>query len=418
MKLIKTSIFSGIITFVRICSGFLIGKVVALFIGPTGIALIGQFSNFISVVLTFSNGAINNGVIKYTAEYNDDEVNSKLLYSTAVKISIFCSIIVGTILIFFSNYISTYIFKSIDYSLLVKVFGITIIFYSLNSLLISILNGKGDIKKYTIVNTTSVLIGLILTITLVYFFRIQGALYSLILNQSIVFFFTLYLISKSTWFRIRNFIAPFSIVIAKKLSGFSLMAIASALTIPISQILLRNVIIKELGVDSAGYWQGMMRISDGYLMIIITSLSTYYLPKLSSLKTNQEIRIEVIQALKLITPIVMLGSILIYFSRFLIIDLLFTRDFREMESLFLFQLLGDNLKIASWLIGYIMVAKAMTRNFILLEIIINVTYVCIGYVCIHFYNLEGISFAFFLNYLICLIFLIIFFRKLLFLKYE
>lgn len=418
MKLIKTSIFSAILTFVRISSGFVVGKVIAFFIGPSGIALIGQFSNFISIVLTFSNGAINNGVIKYTAEYNGDEEKSKMLFGTAFKISFYCSVIVGIILTGFSNYFSNFIFNSDNFSLLIRVFGGTVLFYSLNTLLISILNGKAEIRKYTLVNSIGVLIGLLLTTLFVYFFKIQGALYSLILSQSVVFFFTVFLILKTSWFKFNYFLSPFKKDMAKKLGGYSLMAIASVLTIPISQIILRNLMIDKLGVDSAGYWQGMMRISDGYLMLITTSLSTYYLPKLSSLKTDKDIRNEVINGLKIIMPVVIVGCLLIYFLKFFIIDLLYTKEFLKMEQLFLFQLLGDVFKIASWLIGYVMVARAMTKSFVFVEIFFNITYVGLGYLCIHYFNFEGISFAFFLNYLFCLIFMAIYFRKLLFGRYE
>jgi PST family polysaccharide transporter len=368
MKLLRTSIFSAIITFVRIASGFVAGKVIAFFIGPSGVALIGQFSNFISVVLTFSNGAINNGVIKYTAQFNGNDDSSKQLFSTAFKISFFCSAVVGVILFVFSNFFSNFIFDKNSFSLLIRVFGGTVLFYSLNTLLISILNGKEEIRKYTIVNTISVLIGLVFTILLVYYFKIQGALYALILSQSIVFFLTVFLVSNTSWFNFNYFFSPFNMDMALKLGRFSLMAIASVLTIPISQILLRNLMINKLGVDWAGYWQGMTRISDGYLMLITTSLSTYYLPKLSSLKTDNEIRYEVINGLKIIVPIVFTGAVVIYLCRFFIINLLYTKEFFEMEQLFLFQLGGDVLKIASWLIGYIMIARAMTKSFIFLEI--------------------------------------------------
>jgi PST family polysaccharide transporter len=46
-----------------------------MFTGPAGI-LIGQSTNFISIV-DLANGAINSGVIKYTAEYEKEEVKLK-----------------------------------------------------------------------------------------------------------------------------------------------------------------------------------------------------------------------------------------------------------------------------------------------------------------------------------------------------
>jgi O-antigen/teichoic acid export membrane protein len=416
LKLIKTSFFSAIITFIRIASGFVAGKVVALFTGPAGVALIGQFSNFISIVLTFANGAINTGVIKYTAEYEDNELQTKKLFSTSLKISIYCSGICGIILLFIASHISQLLFHSPVYINPIKILGVTAIFYSLNSLLISILNGKKQIKTYTIVNTAGSIIGLLFTIILVYFYKIEGALYALVLAQSIVFFVTLVMIMKSSWFSWSYFNQPFNNKTARKLSHFSLMTIVTALTVPVSQIILRNLLINKLGISSAGYWQGMMRISDGYLMLITTSLSTYYLPKLSSLKTDIDLREEIFYGYKIILPTVFIGCTLIFFSRFLIIKILYTSSFMAMEQLFLFQLIGDFFKIAAWIIAYLMLAKAMTKLFIITEIVFSVLYLALGYICVKLFGLKGITMAFALNYVLYLLTMIIIFKKLLFNK--
>ena len=416
MNLIKTSFFSAIITLIRISAGFVANKVVAVITGPGGVALIGAFSNFISIVLTFANGAINTGVVKYTAEYEDDNEKLKSLFSTSFKISLCCSGIVGVILLLFGSFFSSWIFVNNLYSNPIRVLGVTIILYSLNTLLISILNGKKQIKTYTVVNTLGSLIGLGFTFILVYCFKLEGALYALVLSQSIVFFVTLFFITKSDWFSWNYFNQAFDKPMALKLSHYSLMAVVSALTIPISQILLRNIIITQLGVDSAGYWQGIMRVSDGYLMIVTTSLSTYYLPKLSSIKEEKELRDEVFKSFKIIMPLVIIGCVFIYLLRYVIISILFTKDFYAMESLFLWQLIGDIFKIASWILGYIMIAKSMTKYFLITEIVFSIGYVLCGGLFLKYFNLQGVTIAFAFNYLLCLFFMIYVFRKMLFKK--
>ena len=414
MKLVKTTFFSAIITVIRIASGFIAGKVLAIFTGPAGVALIGAFSNFITIVLTFANGAINTGVIKYTAEYNDDEKKLKSLFSTSFKISIYCSAAIGLVLLILAPYFSTWIFTVGIYANPIRVLGFTIILYSFNSLLISILNGRGLIKTYTIVNTIGSVIGLLFTIILVYFYKIAGALYALVLAQSIVFFVTAGLVMKSSWFSWSFFNQAFNKQIAAKLSQYSLMAIVTALTIPVSQIILRNMLIDKLGMVNAGYWQGMMRISDAYLMLITTSLSTYYLPKLSSLKTDIEIRTEIFNGYKLIIPAVLISCTVIYFLRFFLIQFFYTPDFLAMEGLFFWQLLGDFFKLAAWMLSYLMLAKAMTKVYVITEVLFSLSYLTLSYLLVSNFNLEGITMAFALNYFLYFIIMIFLFRKLIF----
>ena len=400
MKLIKTTFFSGIITIIRITSGFVANKVVASYTGTAGIAVIGSFVNFINIVLTFANGGISAGVVKYTAEFEADEPKLKSLFSTSLKISLFCSGIVGIVLLILANFFSKLIFLSNIYSNQIRILGITIFLYALNVLFLSILNGKKQIKTYTIVNTVGSIVGLLVTVLLVYFFKLDGALYALVLSQSIIFFITLFFVMKSSWFSMDYFYQRLDHEIVKKLGQYTLMAIVSALTVPVSQLVLRNMIIETKGINDAGLWQGMMRISDGYLMLMTTALATYYLPKLSSLKITSEIRTEILNGYKVILPTVFASCAIIFFFRFTIIDLLYTKDFRSMSDLFFFQLLGDFFKMGSWILAYLMLAKSMTKIFIITEIVFSGLYVVLGYVCVNYFGIEGIAIAFAINYLL------------------
>lgn len=413
MNLIKTSVFSAIITFVRISSGFVAGKIIAMLTGPIGVATVGAFTNFISIVLAIGNGAINNGVIKYVSEYNDDKEKTMRLISTALKITFFSSIVVSAFILFFARYFSKVILGNSEYVNVIIVLGITLIFYSLNSLIISILNGKGEIKKYTLVNATGSIISLLLTILLVVYYKVTGALYSIVLSQVIVFAFTFFLVRKSGIISKKTILEKFDKKLGLKLSHFSLMALVSALTVPVSQILLRNIISHNLGINAAGYWQGMMRVSDGYLMLITTSLSVYYLPKLSALVTNREIRTEVLNGYKIILPTVLIGCIIIYLSRFYVIEVLFSKKFFQMESLFFWQLIGDFFKMASWVLAFLMLAKAKTTIYIITEIGFSALYVLLSYALIQIFGIRGTAISFALNYFIYMLVMIYFFRKLL-----
>jgi O-antigen/teichoic acid export membrane protein len=416
MKLVKTSFFSAIITFVRISSGFISGKIIALITGPAGVALLGSFTNFITIILTFANGAINTGVIKYTAEHGSDDIKIKALFSTSLKISFFCSVIVGFFLVLFSSFFSSLVFSDTLYTKEICVLGFTIIFYSLNTLMISVLNGKGQIKKFTLVNLIGTLVGLLATILLVYFFNLKGAIYALILTPSLVFFITVILLYRTPWFSWSYFGGKLDIKIAKNLGAYSLMAIVSALTIPVSQILIRNMLISKVGINDAGYWQAMLRVSDGYLMLITTSLGTYYLPKLSAITSDSAIKKEVSYGYKIVMPVVLIGCVSIYFLRFFIIELLFSPKFSQMEGLFFWQLIGDLFKVATFLLGYVMVAKAMTTYYIMTEIIFSSLYVFFSWVFVSKFGLIGVTEAFALNYLICFIYMLFIFRKLVFKK--
>ena len=162
MTLIKTSVLTAISTIITVISGFVINKVIALYIGPSGLAVVGQLQNFMTIVTTFSNGAITSGIVKYTAEYQTIEQKHKI-FSTSIIISLICSFIISLLLFGFSGYLSELILKDVKYNSVFIVLGITIFLFALNTILMSILNGQKEIKKYILVNISSRIFSLFFT---------------------------------------------------------------------------------------------------------------------------------------------------------------------------------------------------------------------------------------------------------------
>ena len=217
MTLIKTSILSFIATTIKIVSGLVINKAVATYIGPAGLALMGQFQDFSRLVMTAAQGAINNGVIKYVAEYGKDNARIPILFSTASKISLFSSILVGIVIILFSNYASLNFLKSEDYSYIFVIFGFTIVLFVINSLLLSILNGLKEIKTWVMINIIQSIYSLIFTTLLIIYLGLDGALIALVTNQSVVFLIALWILRKHPVINLENFKGTFDKSEVKKL---------------------------------------------------------------------------------------------------------------------------------------------------------------------------------------------------------
>ena len=397
MNFYKTSLYSIFITSFRVGSGFLSGKVVSLILGPAGIATLGSFSNFVTIMFSLSNGGISNGIVKYSAKYTDRPKKLIQFLSTASFLSLFFSFFFGLVLILFHYKISFYVLSNYIYSDAILVLGSTLFLFSLNSLCISALNGVGDIKLLTIINAVGSFFSLILTVFCVYFFQLRGALYSIFLSQSIPFFFTLFLIFKNNSLSLSSFIPKINKNFILRLSGFSAMALISGVCVPISQLLIRNRIISSLGLDSAGYWQSVNRVSDGLLLVVTTAMSTYYLPKFSKIFDLNSLKKEVILGLKTILPIVFIFEVIVFFFRKNILSILFSDSFLPAESLFFGQLVGDFFKIGNWMLGYLMIAKSMTKIYIGFEIFFSLTLVSFNFLFIEYFDYQGVTLGYAAN---------------------
>lgn len=398
MNLLKTSVLNGVAVLIKTITLFVLNKILAVYLGPTGYAALGQFQNFIQMVTTFAGSAINTAVIKYTAEYHEDESKQRAIWKTAGSIVFVFSLMFAFLILIFQRQLSLYIFHTLEYQTVFVWFAVFLLFFNFNTLFLAILNGKKEILKLVLANIAGSLFALIVTSILAIKLHLYGALIALSIYQSIAFIVTLFLCYRADWFKFSSLFGKIDLEITKKLSSFIWMALVSAICVPLSQILIRAYLSQEFGLAYAGYWEAMIRLSTVYLMLVTTTLGVYYLPRLSELKMIDEIKKEVYLGYKFLFPLAVAGGVVIFVLRDLIINVLFSPSFAPMQSLFFWQMMGDALKIGSWILAYLMLSKAMTKLYISTEIIFTLSLIALTYVCTQLFGFEGVSIAHLINY--------------------
>lgn len=398
MNLFRTSVLNGVAVLIKTITMFVLNKILAVYLGPTGYAAIGQFQNFIQMVTTFAGSAINTAVVKYTAEYHEDETKQRAVWKTAGSIVFLFSLVFAILILIFQKQLALYIFQSLKYQTIFIWFAIFLIFFNFNTLFLAILNGKKEILKLVLANIAGSLFALVITGVLAIKLQLYGALIALSIYQSIAFIVTLILCHRADWFEFSSLLGKIDLGITKKFASFILMALVSAICVPLSQMLIRAYLTQEFSLAYAGYWEAMIRLSTVYLLLVTTTLGVYYLPRLSELNAIDEIKKEVYLGYKFIFPLAVIGGICVFILRDWIINLLFSPSFAPMQDLFLWQMMGDALKIGSWILAYLMLSKAMTKLYICTEIIFTVSLIALTYICTQVFGFEGVSIAHLINY--------------------
>lgn len=416
--IVKVFSLTSLSTLVKMLTGFVSVKVVASIIGPAGVALVGQLNNFATIAMSLSSGGINNGITKYISEFRNDEGKVRTYLSTALRITVICSLCVGVAMIVLNRLLSRLILQTEEYWYVFLIFGFTILLYAINSMLLSVVNGFKEFKKYVKINIANSIVGLCFTLAFVLTLGLPGALVSAVTYQSVMLFITMWLIRNSAWAAWSNFKGLLNKLASKQYFKYTLMTLTTAATVPISQLLLRSYVISEISPIEAGWWEAMNRLSNMYLMVITTSFTVYYMPRLSELSDKFELRREILKAYKLIVPMLIVGFTLIYLFRHLIITILFSSEFQPMENLFIWQLIGDFFKICSWLLAFLMVAKARMKAYITTEIVFALTFICLGFVFMRLNGVVGITQAYLINFILYLICMVILFKDILIIKRD
>jgi polysaccharide transporter, PST family len=402
----KVSIWSGIAALVRMGINLAISKVLAIFIGPSGFALVGQLQNGLAIFRTISTGAISNGVTKYVANNGSNKDKQTTFIRAAIRITSICSVITSVLILVFARSISLYLFQQDIYTDIVVFFGMSLSFFAFNGLFLAIVNGKKEFKKFIVASISGAVFTLVLTFLFVYSWGLYGALLAFAIAQSLVFFVTAVMVRSDLkqWFS-GFFNKAISTEHYVSLLKFALMALTTALIVPFVQILIRNHIIDHVSLTDAGIWEGMNKISTTYLGLITLSLTTYYLPHISEIKDNLEVKNEVKKTLMSIFPIILIITVIIFLLKSFIINLLFTVEFMPMESLFSVKLVGDIFKILSWVLSFVMLAKAMTKLFIATEIVFSGALYLLSIYLVNSLGLIGSVYAYTVNYMAYFVFL-------------
>lgn len=418
MDLKTTTLWSALSTIIRMLAGIISVKFVAYIVGPSGVALIGQLQSFISITNSGANMGMGQGTIKYLSENRKDKIKHQKILSSSFFVTVFCSIIISTVILVFYNTIGNYLFKTNDFDFIIIILALSLSFYAVQQILTQALNGYQEIKKLIAAKIVTSIIGLIFTLLLVYIAGVEGALLALVITQIIGFIVLIYFSLKSSWFKKEMFFSGYDKETLKRLFKYSLMTFVSVILLNVRQIYLRDYVIENLSANAAGHWQAIWKISEIYLTVITFSLSIYYLPKLSSVNDKQTLKKEIFKGYKLLLPVVFVLSILMYLFRDLIILILFSKEFNPVRDLFLYQLIGDVLKIASWLLSFMMIAKAMTKEFLITEVVSISLFLILSLCFFNNYGVLGLTYAYAINYAIYLIMMIVLFRKLLFKKHK
>lgn len=415
-KLLSVTVMSGVMTLVKIGIGFIIAKLIAVYTGPSGMALLGQLQSLVTSVNGIANAPTSSGIVKYTAENRESYEKCSPWWRASTYYIFLITLCFTPFLLFFSSDIAIWVFHNDQYQWLVIITILTLPVTSFGTAITSVLNGLQNFKFYIITGMVSAFISGLFISLMIVFWGIKGALVAASMQYVFIGLVAFAINSRQGWMKFSYWIGRTDTRANRDIFEFVLMIIVSSVVIPIALIFIRNSLVLHAGWDSAGQWQAVWKISEVYLGVITMALSVYYLPKLASINTVAEIKKEINSVLLFILPVMILAALCIYLTRDYIINILFTSEFIAARDLFAIQLVGDVIKVISWLYAYPMLAKKATKYFIGTELFFGATWVLLSLFFINKYGVSGANIAYTVNYFFYFLFVFFNLKRVLLLK--
>lgn len=391
--------------------GIISTKIISVFLGTSGMALMGSFRNFSSMLKSMATLGISNSVVKLFVENKDDKKELSVIYSTFFWMFLILSSALGILVLVFAKIISIFLFFTNSFSVPIQFFGLLLPLMVINTFWLAIYNGLEMFKRIVVIQVVSNILVFGLTTFLILKEHILGGLLSLAVGEvGMVLVTFMFVRNDAAYFKfdLQKIISKKYLDVIKK---FSIMALLSAVIAPLTLLFIRNTIVQHYSLQEAGIWDAVNRLSGFYMIIFSSGLSLYYMPKLASLNTENEFKIELKSYFKVFVPLFLLMLVMVFLFKGIILKIAFTDAFSSIKELLIWQLLGDFLRIMTLAFGYQIVVKTMMKRYFLGEIVFNLSYLLLSFYLVKLFSVEGALQAYFFANLILLILILCMFRK-------
>ncbi|MCB0457378.1 MAG: oligosaccharide flippase family protein, partial [Flavobacteriaceae bacterium] len=322
------ALFGGVQVFTILIS-IIRSKFIAVWLGPMGMGIASLLNATMGLINGFTNFGLDRSAVKdISFGVSKDDVSQQVKIIQIVRRLVWFTVLLGVfVMIIASSILSEIAFGNSDYTFAFIWVSIALLFKQLTNGELAILQGLRRLSNLAKANLLGNLLGLLITLPLYYFYRIDAIVPSMIIASITSYIFTFYFSFKEGrgGNPISNKIAlregKEMIHLGVMLSISSLIALATAYII---QVFISNIgSIDEVGLYNAGFV-----ILNTYVGLIFTAMATDYYPRLAAIHDKiEEVRKMVFEqaymAILIITPIIV---VFLMFAPF-IINLLYSEEF-------------------------------------------------------------------------------------------
>ena len=315
-------------------------------------------------------------------------------------------IVLSSILFFFSETISVYLFNNTEYNSVIKILAFVVPAIALTVLFKGVLNGLTAYKKYAKIELVSYLLSSALLIISLLEFSLLGVLIAIAITPALQLLVIVVVFGKTLKQHINVTSIKWNTPFAKALLTFTIMSVISTVLLNYIEIDVRAQISNKINEAEAGYWTAMLFISKNYMVFSTGLFTLYVMPKFAGIHDGKAFKNQVIHIYKTLLPLFGLGMLFIYIFRSFLIAIVYP-GFEAMEPLFKWQLLGDFVKLIAVVLSYQFIAKKMLVSFVVTEIVSLGLFYFLSLYLVDEYGTEGVTMAHLYRYIVYLFVVVI-----------
>jgi putative phospholipid-translocating ATPase len=394
------SLFGGVQVVSIICS-IIRTKLIAIWIGPAGIGLIGLYNSAVEMISTFAGLGIRNSSVR-DISLNSSTRNKQriaIIITVVRRWSWFVGLFGALITISFAPLLSKVTFNDDKHIWGFIALSIVVLVNALAGGEFAVMQGTSRLKQLAQASVWGFVSGLIISIPLILILKINGIVIIIIAYSLMTAIFC-------RIFRDKEYDKKIELTYKETFhigTGFIklgvLMTLSSFITILFSYIFI-SYLNKTSGTSEVGFYQAGYTLVNKYVGLIFASMGMEYFPRLTkvtgsrrrmSIFVSQEIRI----VLLILIPIIC-GFLLL---REFIVTLLYAPEFNVITSFISWSVIGTIFRAVSWCMAFVILAKGSGKLYLITETISALSGFALNILFYHFWGLTGLGFSFVIWYL-------------------
>jgi len=390
-----TSLFGGV-QFVQIVISAIKSKVIALFLGPSGMGIYNLLRNTVEVTGKLSSFGLSASSVKFISEEftSGDEQKAYRIIQVLQNLLWISGSIGALILAFSAPFISQLLFDSNAYTYSIIWLSLAVLFHQLADGRVSILQSLRKLQYLAKANLLGSIWGLVVSAPIFYFLREEGIVPAILIAAITNLLLSNYFLRKSKIPKekiTKKETFQEGVGMLKLGLALSFSSLISALTAYLLQLYINDL----GGVAQVGLYSTGFLILDRYGGLIFSAMAKDFYPRLAGIskfrsRVRHTVQHQAFIALLLMTPFVVLFLALA--PQF--IQLLLSSEFIGIKTMVSWGMLGLLLKATSWSMAYIIIAKGETKLYIQTNVSFRILELTVNILGYYFGGLVGLGISF------------------------
>ena len=378
---------SALLTGSRVLSALAVNKIIAAYLGPSGLALVGQFQNFTGIVFGLANGNASNATIVSVAGAAG-EAELRRVISTATALVVLTTGFMALCVSLAADFLATKVMGDAGLACVLHVLSLLMIPLILNVVLLAIVAGLGGSRAFVAINAGIAFLTVPVCWALVATRGIEGGLLAAVLVNGAAVGLTGYWIWKRRLFPLRWLFDGPDNSVARRVVRLAGMTLSTIIGIPLAQLFVRQELVHGFGTATAGQWQAALKVGEVLLLGASVVVSLYFLPKFARTGAAEMPRAGFRASVQMLL-VTGIAAVVIGALGTTIIPVLFARSFLEATALLPVQLAGDVVRAATTVLQATFLANGRTAAYVSVDAVYALSMVGVARLSIESHGTAG-----------------------------